>query len=591
MGRGRMIRAAVLSFAGVCALPYAIKMGGQPLVFTNSVGSVFWFLGLSLCLYKALGASFSGTWKKWAWPGILGLGFSFCMVIGKNLDEKESVPFDDPGMWAAILVLAVLTGILVRYVWDSFACSRKNRKNPEGLQIAKDEKRGAFYFAGMIFLLYIPVFLAVYPGFFVYDAQDELLQVMTRNFTTHHPLVHVLALGGMIQLVHKLTGSYNMGIACYTLFQMAVLAGIFGWCIGKLRSRGMKKGYCFLWAAYFGLCPVLVMFSLCSAKDGLFAGMLLAVTMFLSKLIREPEVFFSQRKNSVLLGSSALLMMLLRHNGFYAFGAAALCLILAFRILVPLKKYWKRVLLFLAVILAVYGGVHKGMILLFSADDSENQEMLTVPISQLARVYQSKGEQDVEILYRYLPKEALSHYTPKVTDGVKIHFNNQAYAADRGSFWRLWAKWGMENPFSYVNAWLMTSYGFWYPDTVIDVYRGNTVFTFTYEDSSYFGYEVEEPGTRESKIPWLSELYRKLSLEIFQQRIPVVSMLFSPGFLFWVWAFCLCFWCYQARPEKVLPYLPIVFCYLTVLLGPTYLVRYVVYLWAALPALLAEFDN
>ena len=111
-------------------------------------------------------------------------------------------------------------------MWDSFACSRKNRKNPEGLQIAKDEKRGAFYFAGMIFLLYIPVFLAVYPGFFVYDAQDELLQVMTRNFTTHHPLVHVLALGGMIQLVHKLTGSYNMGIACYTLFQMAVLAGI-----------------------------------------------------------------------------------------------------------------------------------------------------------------------------------------------------------------------------------------------------------------------------------------------------------------------------------------------------------------------------
>ncbi len=40
-----------------------------------------------------------------------------------------------------------------------------------------------------------------------------------------------------------------------------------------------------------------------------------------------------------------------------------------------------------------------------------------------------------------------------------------------------------------------------------------------------------------------------------------------------------------------MPYLPVVFCFLTVLLGPTYLVRYVVYLWAALPFLLAEFDN
>lgn len=41
--------------------------------------------------------------------------------------------------------------------------------------------------------------------------------------------------------------------------------------------------------------------------------------------------------------------------------------------------------------------------------------------------------------------------------------------------------------------------------------RGNTVFTFTYKDNSYFGYEVEQPGVRESKIPWLDEVYRKLS--------------------------------------------------------------------------------
>lgn len=42
----------------------------------------------------------------------------------------------------------------------------------------------------------------------------------------------------------------------------------------------------------------------------------------------------------------------------------------------------------------------------------------------------------------------------------------------------------------------MTSYGFWYPDTVIDVYR-------------------------------------KMSLEVYQQKVPILSMLFSPGFMFW----------------------------------------------------------
>ncbi len=180
-----------------------------------------------------------------------------------------------------------------------------------------------------------------------------------------------------------------------------------------------------------------------------------------------------------------------------------------------------------------------------------------------------------------------------LSDGVKIHFNNEAFAADKGSFFKLWAKWGASHPFTYLNAWFMTSYGFWYPDTIIDVYRGNTVFTFTYEDSSYFGYEVEEPGIRESKIPWLDELYRKMSLEIAQQKLPVVSMLFSPGFFFWMMLFLLGYLCYLKEIKRVLPFVLPFLCWLTVILGPTCLVRYVVFLWVVVPLLLWEvkFDN
>ena len=114
------------------------------------------------------------------------------------------------------------------------------------------------------------------------------------------------------------------------------------------------------------------------------------------------------------------------------------------------------------------------------------------------------------------------------------------------------------------------------------------MFTFTYGDSSYFGYEVEAPGTRESKLPWLEELYRKLSLEIYQQKVPVVSMFFSPGFLFWVMIFILGFFGYQKSWDRVIPFLLPLLCWLTVILGPTYLVRYVVFLWAIVPPLLWE---
>ena len=593
----RRLLAALLSFAGVCALSRMLKTGGDAIAFTNSIFSVLTFLALYLLMEKILKASFRGKKRRWILPGLFGTAFSFCMITGVQLDTRGSVPFSDPSLWLAILAGAVVMTLSVRYFWDLIDGKQRERavsRQREGEATDQGEKRwnkfsGWLLPSALIFVMYLPVFLAVYPGFFVYDAQDELMQVVTRSFSTHHPLVHVLMLGGIIQLVHKLTGSYNAGIACYTVFQMLVMAGIFGWCIRKLEKWGVGKGYRILTTLYFGLCPVLVMFSLCSAKDGLFAGMLLIMTILLTELFKAPEEFWKQKGKLLLLLAASLGMMLLRHNGFYAFAVFSVLTV------IYLKKDRKKAALYFGGILATYLVVSAGLTGILRADASENQEMLTVPISQMARVYQNRKEElppeEKELLYQYLPQEALEHYTPKVSDGVKVHFNNQAYEADRGSFLKLWLKWGTENPFTYLNAWFMTSYGFWYPDTVIDVYRGNTVFTYTYEDSSYFGYEVEQPGTRQSKLPWLSEIYRRMSLEIFQQRIPVVSMLFSPGFLFWMSAFILCFWGYHGRWKKVMALMPVMLCWLTVLLGPTYLTRYVVYLWAVLPVILAEFDN
>lgn len=585
----------LLSFAVTCALPWMLKLSGKELSFTNSMVSAGVFAALAWLFSGIFLRGFQGKKRRWFFPGIVGCGFSFCMVAGALLDQKESVPFFMPGFWLSVIVLGIGATIAIRYFWELLLEKGKKKntraeigekiKAQEAFLAKKFEIKSWLIKAGVIFLCYLPVFLAVYPGFFVYDAQDEYMQVVTRNFTTHHPLVHVLLLGGIIQLFYKLTDSYNIGIACYTLFQMLLMAGIFGWCVERLKMRGQKKCWQILYTLYFGLCPVLVMFSLCSAKDGLFTGMLLLMVMLLQELCRDPEEFWKKKGAMLLFGSASLGMMLLRHNGFYAFLVFVPVLVLS------LKKYQKKVLFYLVCIVALYLGINRGLTFLFDADASENQEMLTVPIMQMARVYQTQEEipeEEKEILYRYLPAEALERYTPKVSDGVKASFDNQAFETDKKSFLKLWLKWGAENPFTYMNAWFMTSYGFWYPDTVIDVYRGNTVFTYTYEDSSYFGYEVEQPGVRESKLPFIDELYRKLSLEVFQQKVPVISMLFSPGAMFWIMLFLIGFLCYAGSKERVIPFILPLLIWMTVILGPTYLVRYVVFLWFVVPLLLRE---
>lgn len=587
----RITASAFLGWLFVLTFPFMMKTEGETLFYTNSVVSFLLWLSVTFLLNRILQYEFSGKKRRWLIPGLFALLFTLCMVWGVKLDERGSVPFTDGRMWLSIIILTVCFTLAVRYFWELLGKkeSRERVKEQDGL-------RRFFIRALLIFACYLPVFLAVYPGFFVYDAQDELLQVVTRNFSTHHPLLHVLLMGGLVQLGYKLFNSYNVGIACYTLLQMAALSFLFSWCVGRLKKEGMGKKGAILTMLYFGLCPVVVMFSLCSAKDGLFTGMLLIVVLLLRELVRNPKGFFQKRLHAALFLGAALGMMLLRHNGFYAFLVFVIVLFLFW----GKKPAKKKVFLLMGGVLAGYLLLSKGLALAFSADASENQEMLTVPIQQLARVHETEGgtlsEEDKNILYEVLTPEALSRYTPKVSDGVKIQFNNEAYRQNPGRYGKLWLKWGMEHPFTYLNAWLMTSYGFWYPDTVIDVYRGNSVFTYTYEDSAYFGFEVEEPGMRESKLPWLLELYRRMSLEIFQQKIPVLSMLFSPGFLFWVWCFILGFFWYRGFYERLTAYLLPLLLFLTVLLGPTYLVRYVIFLWFLLPILSFDlyrglFDN
>lgn len=523
--------------------------------------------------------------------GGFSLLFSAAIVSGARLDRVENVDVRDVTLWLQLVALGIIFTGMVRLLWllsDSLG-KRERKGSRRYFKRITDVIKGADGYVDVLSFLFLilcwmPVFLAVYPGFFVYDAQDEYIQVATRVFSTHHPLVHVLLLGGAICGVHKLTGSYNLGIACYTVFQMTVAAGVFAFLFSYLRKKKVSRVIRLTGIVWLGLFPTVVMFTLCSAKDALFTLALLLLLICLSEMGTGKE-FFEKKGWQILFVLAGMGMMLLRNNGFYAF-------LVMIPLLLILQKKMRGRLLFLAVC-AVAGCllINGGLKAALHADDSEYQELLTVPIQQLARTYKYAPEafsgEDLEILYEVLDEEALSLYTPRLSDPVKYRFDNEAFARDKGRYVKLWLRVGMKKPLVYLNAWWMTSYGFWYPDTVINVYGGNTVFTFTYKDNSYFGYEVEQPGVRESKIPWLDEVYRKLSLEVWKEKVPVISWLFSPGAMFWLYAFLFSWLLNNRRYELLYPFLPIFLIWLTVLLGPTYLPRYVLFFWYCLPLFLA----
>ena len=605
----------IIGLFGTIALSWTLSLDVERTGYGNStLAFLVAVMAVIILRYVYLHLDYKDVRGKWI-SGIYSLGLAFALTAGKQLHTEENFDIANPMSWIQLFVIAVFFWGPCLYLLQWYSAKGMGINVADGKEdctgkLQPDEKtKGAKEFLLtwlVIFICWIPVFLAFYPGAFVYDAQDEYVQVATRNFTTHHPLTHVLLLGGAVCFGNKFFDSYNVGIALYTVFQMIVLSGIFAYTVSYLRSKLSRK-MCIAVTLFYGLFPVIPMYAVCSSKDTLFNGAFLLALVQMVKLsnallVKEPEAGMKIGKLckqnawdlTVLLLALAA-MMLFRNNGFYIILAMIPLLVIA---ALKLKDRKMGILIFAVTFVAgilLYKGVDTALAVVLQADDSENQELLTVPIQQLGRTYRHSPDvfspEEKVILFSYLPEADLLVYDADLSDLLKAEFNNARYLENPSEFWDLWFAKLIKKPVTYLNAWFMTSYGYWYPDTVINVYGGQERFTFQYEESSYFGFEAELPGVRDSKFPWLEEQYRKMSLELYQQQVPVISMFFSPGFLFWLFMGCTMYCIYERRYTWLLPFGCMFLLWGTAILGPTFLVRYVLILWFAAPLYLQGYGD
>ena len=573
--------------------------------YSNSMLSVMLFI-LLLMLGRIVCPLFAKVDKVWKIKSyIFSTLLSTALHIGAEYEFYDGVDFAKPSLYLNTICLAIAMAPFVAYLW----------KKPKGLDVIdrdeneKDKASGKisepksfksstpfnfFYIWAIIFLFWMPVFFALYPGAFVYDATEEYVEVISRQFTMHHPLLHVLALGGIVHLFEYIGAGANLGIAVYVLLQMLVMSAALSFVVRSLQMWGVTKRYAFLTVLFFSIFPLFPLYAVCTAKDGLFTVFLLVSIVSMGNIIRltdaeKAPASTTSMSDMVIFLVSSTLMMMLRNNGLYAYTATALIIVIVFIVerrhrSASSNRITARLLILMTLSIVLSLGGTRILKLATGATDGEHQEMLTVPIQQLARTYTYSPEaftpDEEALLKAFIPEDYLTTYSPRISDVLKSGFDNQYYESHRALFYKLWLTIGTRRPLTYINAHLGTSYGYVYPDALNNVYKGNTMNTFTYTDSSYFGFETEPPGTRESMLPVLEFLIEKLSLDLFQQKCPVLSMLFAPGFVFWVFFFVLVGYV----DRKNLPMMLLVLMtFATVLLGPTTLVRYVLILWYIIP--------
>ena len=575
----------LLSLSGAIGMCYCINIPGDSLAYSNSIWS---FLLWIVLLYLLRRITAGGRWeqvRQYLNPGFFfGWIFAGAMAAGRLLDNTGGINFADWRLYMAVTAVAVTAAPFLSWGLTKLTALESRKGNQ---QEPADRKKVFFLTWGILLLAYIPTFLASFPGFFTYDAEWTVYAVFTEKYSAHMPVVYELLLGWLLRLVFHLTGSYNAGIALYVAAQMLVLSSCFAYMLSFLRSAGVRRWICWLGTAFLALCPTVSMFVCCSTKEGYFAGGVVLFTTLLLEAAREKEQFWQSRRKKGCFFGAMLLILFFRKDGIYALIPFLICFAVIYR------AYWKKWLITVMGAVLLFFAVTEGCMWTFHFKKGPLGEMLCVPMQQLARVHkydrESFSDEDLEILYSLIPEVILDQYAPKLADDVKLNFLEDNFKADPGKYISLWFRTGVTHFGTYVNAFLMNTYGYWYPDTIPDGYRGKNAGDgeTVYGDSSYFAFTTEDPGVRRHFLPVLENFYKRISLEIYQQRVPVISMLFSIGFWHWMYLSAAVALLVRKYRRQAFALLPMGLLYLIILLGPIVLVRYVLYLFFGAPLALA----
>lgn len=459
------------------------------------------------------------------------------------------------------------------------------------------------FYAAVIFLCWLPVFLAYYPSVFAYDAEGQLYQVIADDYSTHHPLLHTLFLGAFFRLGGAL-GSYSAGMAVHSVVQMLLMAAAFGWALSYLYQRRTAGWVRLLLLLFYALFPANSVLALSTTKDVLFSAFTLIHTVCLYRMVCDRGMRVSG-KEKVVYVVFAVLMLLFRNNAVYAFVAgmpvlwACMGKKKASAADLDGEDAWdtgKARKVYFGMVAAVIVLSAAGSFFLKAVTHAQNgspREMLSVPLQQMART-RVEAEEKLEPEMRqeleaYISSEwVFAAYNPHLADPVKnravIHDNPKGLI-------ETWIRLGLRHPAIYIDAFLDNSLGLWFlQDTShAQVYGIGTESGFGYLSTDNrtmpAGCEIVE----HSLLPGLRAFMEKVISDNAYSKIPVVRILFAPALYWWLLYLCMVSALYRRRYREIMPVVFLTAYYLTLLFSPTVLVRYMYPIMVTIPVILPCF--
>lgn len=405
--------------------------------------------------------------------------------------------------------------------------------------------------AAIVFACCLPLFALNFPAVMTTDSLNQLGQIRgTESLIDHHPWIHTMLIGAFYNIGYGITGSIYGGIAFYTVFQMLVVALSVGYAIECFYEMGLKKIWRIVLVCCFVLLPYNLTYAVTMWKDITFSMAVLVLTVTLMRIIEEVTT-----RDTILLIISSIGMCILRHNGFYAFLATAVVLLVAKRS--EIKKFVLPVLFIIIVAVLCQGPVMKAC----GVQPGEKVFKYNILLQQVGRVVVDDGritdEQNawleninsLSYIKAGYSKECTDNMTAWVLDGNRVYFDEHNI-----EFIKLWFEMGIQNPGEYFKAFVDITMGYWAP---MQPYQ--TVYYEVTPNSSGIESKPLIRGYAQIKI---HELLYKL-----HTMIPVYGLFYSMGGFFWI-MLVECGICIAMNSkEKMLPFMPVFMLTLSLLVA------------------------
>lgn len=446
----------------------------------------------------------------------------------------------------------------------------------------------------IIFMCWIPVFLAYYPAIMTFDFHRQVGEAARgfEWFNTYQPLAHTFLIWVALQIGNAV-GSLETGMACYSIFQMLVLAVALGYVCAMVYRLVKKMWPVVLLVVFLGLFPFVSVLALCVTKDIIFSALFL---IFMCLFVERSYFATGKRRMvlDILWVLEGLVMMLFRNNALYAVAVFAIF----FVVMTEKKQKMQALILSLALVIGGKGALEGVQAALGVTIEGNKVEMFSLPIQQLARVGNIHGEyldEDDFIKIDFLVGwDVWEHYNPPLSDTIKGAVSTRIPYTWEGNYLgvlQIWTEIGLKYPNEYIDAFFALTCGYWFMDdrTWCEVLgfgtdtRMGAIYTYNAIPLDI----IPEGIDHVSKFPALEEKLEEIVSGNSFYQWPVLSVLCKPALYVWGLIFSLLLALYfKERKKLMILLLPFIY-FGTLLLGPVVQIRYIFTIMITVPLLLA----